>query len=83
MKKSALVIAMLVAVFAALSRGGIRTASAFNPQPEPPGLPSPVETWFTQMFPVIEGDRGARVVSPIGADAPQLNPGSAHGGPSR
>lgn len=46
MKKALIVMAVLIAVVASTTVGGVQTASAFNPQPEPPAMPSDVETWW-------------------------------------
>jgi len=49
---------------------------AFNPQPEPPGMPEYISGWFQSMFPVSESSAypGERVINPIGRLAAELNP---------
>ena len=47
MKKAVIVMAVLIAVVASTTIGGVKTASAFNPQPDPPGFEVPeVQTWW-------------------------------------
>ena len=47
MKKALIVMAILIAVVASTTFGGVQIASAFNPQPEPPALmPTDVQTFF-------------------------------------
>ena len=47
MKKAFVVIAVLIAVVASTGLGGVKTASAFNPQPDPPdSMPDNVRNWF-------------------------------------
>ena len=61
MKKAFVVIAVLIAVVASTSLGGVKTASAFNPQPDPPGMPENVRLWFdteiVAMFAAVRDDR--------------------------
>ena len=49
---------------------------AFNPQPEPPGMPEYISGWFQTMFPVRESSAypGERIITPIGSLAAELNP---------
>ena len=79
MKRHLILIAVLVAVVASVGFNGVKTASAFNPQPEPPANPV-IARWFVRMFPVHESSTapGVRVISPIGADAQSFNPGIEH-----
>ena len=47
MKKALIVMAVLIAVVASTTVGGVQTASAFNPQPDPPGkMPEFAQTFF-------------------------------------
>lgn len=65
MKKALLVMAVLIAVVASTTIGGAQTASAFNPQPEPPALmPGNVQAWYQSI--IVIDDNGARSVNPVG-----------------
>ncbi|MCH7984920.1 MAG: hypothetical protein IIC28_13230 [Chloroflexi bacterium] len=72
MKKAFVVIAVLIAVVASTSLGGVKTASAFNPQPDPPGMPDNVSNWWdtemVSMFAAIgdSRDSSARDGNPRG-----------------
>ncbi len=50
MKKIFVVLAVLIAVVASTGIGGVRTASAFNPQPEPPAMTDDNVQNFVQDF---------------------------------
>ena len=80
MKKALIVMAVLIAVVASTTLGGVQTASAFNPQPEPPAVDNEHSArhmhsdWFQDTFPVqrADNDRGW-LVTGKGSDA-QFNP---------
>ena len=79
MKKAFVVIAVLIAVVASTSLGGVKTASAFNPQPDPPeSMPGNVKTFYVQTISKIVtfrlDDRTDVTVNGIGAAARGLAP---------
>jgi len=79
MKKALIVMAVLIAVVASTTLGGVQTASAFNPQPDPPGsMPSNVQTFYRDTISAIvtftRDDRTDVIVNGIGAAARDLAP---------
>ena len=70
MKKALIVMAILIAVVASTTLGGLQTASAFNPQPEPPGdtLPEPITTFFSDVYAALDG--GADIGDAVSANIP-------------
>ena len=47
MKKILMMVAIVAAIIASTGVGGVQTASAFNPQPDPPAeMPDAVRSWF-------------------------------------
>ena len=80
--------AVLIAVVVTTTLGGVQTASAFNPQPEPPGNVMPDDgTWCDALFDIETGFMTAIGTAvnasgsdePVGITFPDMDPGSAPG----
>lgn len=81
MKKALIVMAVLIAVVASTNFGGVQTASAFNPQPEPPLEALPDDgSWMDSFFDISTRDIDGDGTGFMTAIATAVEGGSGRGG---